>query len=311
MAKIRLRNDNPGPTLRMASMKRTGLAKSLGIVSLAAVLFGGAAGVQSAVAYRAKPNTYGQPDLSGIWQTMNTANWDIEEHGAQPAPYPKLVGVYLAEPAGVGVVEGGAIPYKPEALAKRDKYRAERLHSDPLLVDNGVEDLADPEAKCFQGGVPRATYMSYPLQILQNKDAVLIAYEYAGTARVIHLGADLAKTRAKLVDTDSWMGQSVGKFEGDTLVVDDQWFNQDIWLDRSGNFYGPNARLTERYTPMSPFHMRYEVTIDDPDNFTRPWKLSMILYKHMEPNAQLLEFQCIPFADEFRYGSLYKKKPAQ
>ena len=287
------------------------LSKSCGIVSLTVALVGAALCVRSDAPYRAKRNVYSQPDLSGIWQAMTTANWDIEEHGAEPAPYPKLVGVYLAEPAGVGVVEGGAIPYKPEALAKRDKYRAERLHPDPLLIDNGVEDFADPEAKCFEGGVPRATYMSYPFQILQNKDAVLIAYEYAGTARVIHLGENPAKTRAKLVNTDSWMGQSVGRFDGDTLVVDDQWFSHDIWLDRSGNFYGPNAHLTERYTPMSAYHMRYEVTIDDPDDFTRPWKLSMILYKHVEANAQLLEFQCIPFADEFRYGSLYKKKPTQ
>jgi hypothetical protein len=281
------------------------------LVSLTTALSLGAVGVESSVAYKAKRNVYDQPDLSGIWQAMNTANWDIEEHGAQPAPYPKLVGVYLAEPAGLGVVEGGAIPYKPEALAKRDKYRAERLHSDPLLLDNGVQDLADPEAKCFQGGVPRASYMPYPFQILQNKDAVLIAYEYAGSARVVHLGEDFDKTRAKLVNTDSWMGQSVGRFEGDRLVVDDRWFSHEIWLDRSGNFYGENAHVTERYTPLSPFHMRYQVTIDDPDNFTRPWKMSMILYKHIEADMQLLEFQCIPFADEFRYGNLYKKKPTQ
>jgi hypothetical protein len=287
------------------------LSRSLGIASLTIVLLGGSLCARSSAPYSAKRNAYGQPDVSGIWEAMNTANWDIEAHGAQPAPYPKLVGVYLAEPAGVGVVEGGPIPYKPEALAKRNKYRAERLHPDPLLVDNGVEDFADPEAKCFQGGVPRATYMAYPFQIVQNKDAVLIAYEYAGSARVIRLGEDLAKTRAKLVNTDSWMGQSVGRFEGETLVVDDEWFSHDIWLDRSGNFYGPNAHVTEHYTPMSPFHMRYEVTINDPDNFTRPWKLTMILYKHVEPNAQLLEFQCIPFADEFRYGNLYKKKPTE
>jgi hypothetical protein len=295
----------------MALRRQTRLSRFAALVSLVAVLSLGAVRVESSVTYKAKQNVYGQPDLSGIWQAMNTANWDIEEHGAQPAPYPKLVGVYLAQPAGLSVVEGGTIPYKPEALEKRNKYRAERLHPDPLLLDNGVQDLADPEAKCFQGGVPRASYMPYPFQILQNKDAVLIAYEYAGSARVVRLGQDFEKTRAKLIDTDSWMGQSVGRFEGDTLVVDDRWFSHEIWLDRSGNFYGENAHVTERYTLASPFHMRYEVTIDDPDNFTRPWKMSMILYKHVETDMQLLEFQCIPFADEFRYGNLYKKKPAQ
>jgi hypothetical protein len=285
----------------------------MGAVVVIALLWAGVTPLvaQTRTLYKAARTANGQPDLSGFWQVLNTANWDIEEHGAEPAPYANLVGVYLAQPAGLSVVEGGTIPYKAEALEKRNRYRAERLHSDPLLLDNGVQDSADPEAKCFEGGVPRATYMSYPFQILETKDTVLIAYEYAGTARVVHLGADFDKTRAKLLDTDSWMGQSVGRFEGDTLVVDVQWFSHDIWLDRSGNFYGPAAEVVERYTPISPYHMRYEVTITDPDNFTRPWKMSMILYKHVEQDMQLLEFQCIPFADKFRYGTLYKKKPTQ
>jgi hypothetical protein len=186
------------------------------------------------------------------------------------------------------------------------------LHPDALLLENGTEDFADPEAKCFQGGVPRATYMPYPFQILQTKDKVLIGYEYGGSsARLVYLGEDFEKTRAKLINTDSWMGQSVGRFEKDTLVVDVRWFSHEIWLDRSGNFYSEEAHVTERYTPVSPFHLQYEATIDDPKTFTRPWKLSMTLYKHVEPNMQLLEFQCIPFADDFLYGKLYKKKPAK
>jgi hypothetical protein len=259
--------------------------------------------------YKAARTAAGQPDLSGIWQSLNTANWDIEEHGAAPAPYPDLVGAYLAQPAGLSVVEGGTIPYKPEALAKRDRYRAERLRPDPLVLENGTEDFADPEAKCFQGGVPRVAYMPYPFQIIQNKDTVLIAYEFSGSsARVVRLGDDLEKTRAALINTDSWMGQSVGRFEGDSLMVDVKWFSHEIWLDRSGNFYSEGAHVVERYTPLSPYHLRYEASIDDPKIFTRPWKMSMILYKHVEPDAQLMEFQCIPFADEFVYGKLYKKK---
>jgi hypothetical protein len=104
------------------------------------------------------------------------------------------------------------------------------------------------------------------------------------------------------------MGQSVGRFEGDTLVVDDRWFSHVIWLDRSGNFYSQDAQVVERYTPISADHLRYEAVIDDPKVFTRPWKMSMILYKHVESDMQLLEFQCIPFADDFVYGKLYKKK---
>ena len=281
---------------------------------LIAMLWGQAAPViaQTHAPYKAARTADGQPDLSGIWQSLNTANWDIEEHGAAPAPYADLVGAYLAQPAGLSVVEGGTIPYTSEGLAKRNRYRAERLHPDPLLLENGTEDLADPEAKCFQGGVPRVTYMPYPFQIIQNKDAVLIAYEYSGSStRVVRLGNDLEKTRAALINTDSWMGQSVGRFEGDTLVVDVRWFSHEIWLDRSGNFYSEGAHVEERYTPLSPYHLRYEATIDDPKIFTHPWKLSMILYKHIEPDMQLLEFECSPFADDFVYGKLYKKKPKQ
>lgn len=289
-------------------------AALVGVLSAVALLWGGFTSVnsQTRATYKAARNADGQPDLSGLWQTMNTANWDIEEHSAGPAPYADLVGAYLAQPAGFSVVEGGTIPYKAEALAQRNRYRAERLHPDPLVLENGVEDEADPEAKCYQGGVPRVTYMPYPFQILQTRETVLIAYEYGGnSARVIHLGDDLEKTRSQLINTDSWMGQSVGRFEGDTLVVDDQWFSHVVWLDRSGNFYSQDAHVVERYTSISPDHIRYEATIDDPKVFTRPWKMSMILYKHVEPDTQLLEFQCIPFADDFVFGKLYKKKPKQ
>jgi hypothetical protein len=175
-----------------------------------AVLWGGfrSANSQTRATYQAARNADGQPDLSGFWQTMNTANWDIEEHGAAAAPYADLVGAYLAQPAGLSVVEGGTIPYKAEALAQRNRYRAERLHPDPLVLENGTEDQADPEAKCYQGGVPRVTYMPYPFQILQTKDTVLIAYEYGGnSARVIHLGDDLKKTRAKLINLDGAVGR--------------------------------------------------------------------------------------------------------
>jgi hypothetical protein len=262
--------------------------------------------------YKAPRNSAGQPDLSGIWQSLNTANWDIEEHGAAPAPYPELVGAWLAQPAGPGIVEGGTIPYKPEALAKRDRYRKERLHPDGLTLENGSEDFADPEAKCFQGGVPRVTYMPYPFQIVQNKDAVVIAYVFSGnSARVVTMGSDLEKTRGALINTDSWMGQSVGRFDGDTLVVDDQWFSHEIWLDRAGNFYSEGAHIVERYTRLSPYHLRYEATIDDPNVYTHPWKLSLTLYKHIEADMQLREFQCTPFAEDFVYGQFYKKKPKQ
>jgi hypothetical protein len=246
----------------------------------------------------------GQPDLNGFWQALNTANWDIEEHGVLQAPYHNLVGAYLAQPAGFGVVEGGTIPYKPEALAKRKQHFENRLKTDPLLLSNTSEDLADPESKCFQAGVPRATYMPFPFQILQTRHRILMAYEYGGSARVIHLD----KTKDDLLPVQGPMGQSVGRWEGDSLVVDVTLFSNMHWLDRAGNFMSEDAKVVERFTPISPHHLRYEATIEDPSVLTRPWKLSMPLYRRIEPNMELLEFQCIPLVEEYMYGTL--KKPS-
>ena len=286
---------------------------AIGTAAIIAMLWSATSSVvgQTPTTYKAPRTADGQPDLKGFWQALNTANWDLEEHAALPSPYPKLLGAYLAHPPGPSVVEGGTIPYKPEALAQRNRFRGGRLQTDPLTLDNTTEDTADPEAKCFQGGVPRSTYMPFPFQIIQTRDKILIAYQFGGqSARLIHVvNYDVKKARAELLlDIDSFMGQSVGRWEGDTLVVDTRWFAKTVWLDRAGNFYNTNANVAERYTPTSPYHMRYEATIEDPTVFTRPWKISMPLYRMVEPNMELLEFQCIPFAEEFMYGALYKQK---
>jgi hypothetical protein len=282
----------------------------LGMAALVAMLWSATSVVVGQTPATFKRGADGKPDLNGFWQALNTANWDLEEHGAEPSPYPNMLGAYLAQPPGPSVVEGGTIPYKPEALKQRNEFRAKRLHTDPLILDNISEDTADPEAKCFQGGVPRATYMPFPFQVVQTRDKVFIAYQFGGLSpRLIHVTNDIKKARADLLlDIDSWMGQSVGRWDGDTLTVDTRWFAKTVWLDRSGNYYSSGANVTERFTPTSPYHMRYEATIDDPSVFTRPWKISMPLYRLVEPNMELLEFQCIPFAEEFIYGALYKKK---
>jgi hypothetical protein len=281
----------------------------IAILVVAAAWTAAPVGGQTSTTYKAARTATGQPDISGFWQALNTANWDLEAHGVAPSPFPELMCAYFAQPAGLSVVEGGTIPYRPEALEKRNRFRANRLKTDPLLLDNEAEDTADPEAKCFQGGVPRVTYLGFPFQIIQsNRDVILMAYEFAGTGRPITMGTDLAKTRTdKLLNIDTWMGQAVGKWEGETLVVDTRWFSgPSVWLDRSGNFYSSDAVITERYTAISPHHLMYEATIEDPSVFTRPWKLSMPLYRRIEPNMQLLEFQCIPLAEKFMYGSVSK-----
>ena len=250
---------------------------------------------QAPATYKAPRGADGRPNLNGIWQAVNAANWNIEGHAAQPAPYPNVVGVYLAEPAGMSVVDGG-LPYKPEALARKKQNLETRLKSDPFN-----RDIGDPEAKCFMPGVPRATYMPFPFQIIQSTNKVLISYEYASTTRIIYMD------KVPPPPIDSWMGQSTGRWDGDTLVVDVTGLNGKSWLDRAGNYLSASAHVVERYTPMSADHLAYEATIDDPMVFTRPWKMSMPLYRRLDKNAQLLEFKCVEFSEDYIYGALRKK----
>ena len=253
-------------------------------------------------AYRAPRGPGGHPDLNGIWQALNEANYDIEGHDARPAmalrpgPYGPVPGAQVlalgavgAVPPGLGVVEGGPLPYKPEALAKKKENQKDWLNR-------------DPEIKCYLPGVPRAIYMPYPFQIVESASAITFVYEYAGAFRNIYL-KDPGPAPA-----DSWMGQSVGHWEGDTLVVDVKSLNDSTWFDRSGNFHSDKLHVVERYTRTSPDVIAYEATIDDPDVFTRPWKMSMPLYRRQEKNAQLLDFKCTEFVEELLYGQ-YRKHP--
>jgi hypothetical protein len=252
--------------------------------------------------YRAPRAPGNRPDLNGIWQALNTANYDIETHMARPAmalrpgpfgPVPAApvlaLGAVGAVPGGVGVVEGGEIPYRPEALAQRKENRENWLSR-------------DPEIKCYLPGVPRATYMPYPFQIIQSASAIFITYEYAGAVRNVYLN------NPGPPPIDSWMGQSVGHWEGETLVVDVTGFNDQTWFDRSGNFHSDALHVIERYTRTSPDVMLYEATIEDPKTFTRPWKMSMPLYRRQEKNAQLMDFKCVEFVEELIYGR-WRKTP--
>jgi hypothetical protein len=253
--------------------------------------------------YRA-PRIDGKPDLNGIWQSMNEANYDLEGHSARPAmavrqgpygPVPAVpvlaLGAVGAVPPSVGVVEGGEIPYKPEALAKKKENQ-----------DNWL--TRDPEIKCYLPGVPRATYIPQPFRIFQNATQIFIAYQFAGAVRNIYL-KDPGEA-----PVDSWMGQSFGRWEGDTLVVDVTGMNDQSWFDRAGNYHSDALHVVERYTRTSPDVISYEATITDPKVFTRPWKISMPLYRRQEKNAQILEFKCVEFVEELMYGQ-FRKKPLQ
>ena len=229
-----------------------------------------------------------KPNLNGIWQAVGSAHWNLQDHQARTGPVLEL-GAILAVPAGLSVVEGNEIPYQPWAAAKQKENYENWLNR-------------DPEVKCYLPGLPRATYMPYPFQILQtSNNDILMAYEYASASRVIKMG----KVEPPPVDT--WMGQSAGRWEGDTLVVDVTGLNDQTWFDRAGNFHSEALHVIERFTPKSAGLLDYEATIEDPKVFTRPWKIQMPLYRRQDPNAQLLEFKCVEFVEELMYGHLRKK----
>ncbi len=252
----------------------------------------------------------GKPNLNGIWQAMNTANWNLEPHAAGPNPVAdRQVGATGAIPAGLGVVEGGTIPYKPEALERLNQHRQHLINY-------------DPEAACYLPGIPRATYLPYPFQIVQGGgDDMLMVYEYANANRVIEM------RDVEVPPIDTWMGTSYGKWEGDTLVVVTlsqgpgevklpggvMEPNGVTWLDRAGNYLSPTATVTERFTKIDDNHIQYSATIEDPEVYTKPWTISMPLYRRIEPNAQLLEFRCVPFSEQLLYGDLLEEgaKPSQ
>jgi len=232
----------------------------------------------------------GKPDLNGIWQAMGSAYVNLEPHNAQPSPVVQM-GAMGALPGGLGVVEGGRIPYKPEALKQRDENRAKWLELDPLV-------------QCKLPGVPRATYLPFPFQIVQEPKTMLLTYEFAGADRIVYF--DRPKSEAQV---DSWMGYNLGRWEGDTLVIETSGQMQDTWFDNSGNFHGPAMRVQERYTPKGPNVLMYEATITDPETFTKPWKISMPLYRRLDNNMQLLDFKCVEFVEELLYGKYRKGAP--
>jgi hypothetical protein len=241
-----------------------------------------------AQAYQPRRTADGKPDLNGIWQAVNRANWDIQDHAARMGPVAAL-GAAFSIPGGQGVVEGNEIPYLPEALAKKKENSEKWLTS-------------DPEIKCYLPGVPRATYMPYPFQIFQTPESILIKYEFANANRTIYMNS---KQTSSPVDT--WMGWSVGHWEGNTLVVDVTSFNDQTWFDRAGNFHSDALHVVERYTPTSPDALDYEVTIEDAKVFSRPWKMRMPLYRRLEKDARLVEYNCVEFAEELLYGHLRKQ----
>jgi len=208
----------------------------------------------------------GKPDLNGIWQVLNEAYWDVEAHSAEEGT-----------PGGIGVVEGGGIPYKPEALAKRKQNWEKRA-------------TEDPSTKCFLAGVPRITYVPLPFEIVQTPKYVVFSYAYEHARRIAYTDGSPHPEALEF-----WMGDSRGKWEGDTLVIDNVDFNDKTWFDHAGNYHSNALHVIERYTVTDADHITYEATIEDPKVFLRPWKMTMTLYRRRDPGLEVIDYDCVSF----------------
>jgi len=220
------------------------IAIALVAAALGAAVAIGATRKPGGAVYQPPRTADGTPDLNGIWQAVNTANWDLQGHAASQGKVVAL-GAAFSVPGGLGVVEGGEIPYQSWALAKKKENAEQWL-------------TRDPEIKCYMPGVPRATYMPYPFQIVQTPAHMLFAYEFASASRIVYMNS---KDESP---AESWMGFSRGSWDGDTLVIDVTGFNEDTWFDRAGNFHSADLHVVERYRRTGPDVLQYEATITDP-----------------------------------------------
>jgi len=170
-------------------------------------------------------------------------------------------------------VDGNELPYLPAALAKKRANFENRA-------------TADPESKGYLPGVPRIMYMPFPFQIFQTPDQIVMVFEYDRGVRNIYTNGT-PHPRGPL---NWWLGDSRGRWEGNTLVVDVVYFTDQTWFDRAGNFHSDALHLVERFTPAGPDHINYEVTVEDSNVFTRPWTMRTVFYRRKEPNVRVLEY---------------------
>ena len=206
----------------------------------------------------------GKPNLSGFWQVMNSASFDLQGHSAS-----------MGVPAGLSVVDHDDIPYLPNALIKKKQNEAEK-------------DTADPLLKCYLPGTPRIMYMPFPFQIFQTPRQIGMLFEYVHAVRTVYVDG----TPHPSGHLDYWLGDSRGRWDGDTLVVDVVDFNGETWLDHAGNHHSDAMHVVEQFSFIDSDHLAYNATIDDPKVFSQPWTLRMVFYRHKEPGFQLLEYEC-------------------
>lgn len=236
-------------------------------VRLAAVLLGAFALAGNAYAAdNAIPRLpSGKPDFSGIWETTSDADFDLEPHsGRKDAP------------PSAGVVDGNVIPYLPAALEQKKKNFAAR-------------DTEDPRLKCWILGTPRGIYYRAPFQVFQRDRDLTLVFQFGHAVRTIHTNGTL---HPAATDNEFYLGDSRGRWEGDTLVVDVKDFNTETWLDRAGNYHSEALHVVERWKLLDPNTIEYKATLEDPNVFSKPWSLTVFLHRHREPNFQLIENYC-------------------
>jgi len=222
----------------------------------------------------------GHPDFTGIWQTLSEADYDLEPHaGRRDAP-----------PAS-GVVEGGTIPYRPEALEQRRHNFEARAKDDPRL-------------KCWVLGVPRGVYYPAPFQIFQRDGDLTLVHQFGHQVRTI---ATNGSGHPLEENQEFWLGDSRGRWEGDTLVVDVADFNAETWLDRAGNHHSEDLHVVERWRFVDHDTIAYSATLEDPQVYTRPWTIDVLLHRRRDPGFQLIEDYCYTL----EYEQYYPHKDGQ
>ena len=234
-----------------------------------------------APAYTPARTSDGQPDLQGVWRVWNLAKFDLEDHGAKP-------GV----PAGRGFVvdpPDGKIPYQPWALEQRQQNYEGTRAADPY-------ENTDPLAKCYMPGIPRLTYLGWPFQIVQTAEVVQFSYEWSHKKRLVPVTDVGPRPDPEDGLNTNWNGMPRGRFEGNSLVVDLTNFNSYTWFDMAGNFHSDALQVVERYTPVGPDTLQYEVTLEDPQVFTRPWTIRMLIQR--QTDIGILDYECTAMLDE-------------
>jgi hypothetical protein len=247
--------------------------KSSNIVALLTLVASMAVAASAQQATAALPRTAdGKPDFQGLWSAQSSPTQAIEEHGAS----------YGSRPGKSVVVDppDGRIPYQPAALAERDRRRRPENNYD------------DPDTHCFPPGVPRQMYdMQLPIHILQPAGTpgyVVMLFEIAHTSRIVPTdGRPHARDGIRV-----WNGDSVGRWEGDTLVIDTVNNNGKNWLAQYGDFIGAGTHIVERLKMTDANTIDYRATIEDPALFTRPWTIAFALARSEEKGMEILEAAC-------------------